>query len=97
MKLDRKLRFYSITNEIKWAILWFNIARVAYGSGDVACGSRARARGDAAYRKARRLLETTDNTDDEQLRSIKADLETLGMAVGSLREPSRNLKRLFSI
>jgi hypothetical protein len=80
MKLDRKLCFYSITNEIKWALLWVNIARVAYASGDAACGSHAQGRGDAAYRKARRLLDQTD-TEDEQLRSIKADLETLRMAL----------------
>jgi hypothetical protein len=82
MKLDGKLRLYSITNEIKWAFLWVNIAHVAQVNGDEDCGTHAQERGNAAYRKATQLLDQAD-TDDEQLRAIKSDLETLRIALGS--------------
>ena len=76
MNLSTKLMSYSISNQLKWALLWIRIGRFAYRMGDPTSAYYAHRKGKAAYRDARRILRQSA-LKGGRLKSLVTDLETV--------------------
>src|SRR5947208_7020 len=71
-----------VSNELKFARLFMNVARASYGSGNIEAGKVALARARAAYSGA---IRVADELPENKRQSISDDLKQLE---GALAVPS---------
>ena len=72
-----------VTHEISLGLLVVPVARAAYNRGDFDLADAVRARGEAAYFRANRLLYQVSNDENQQLRG---DLERLQRALDQIKQ-----------
>lgn len=82
MSLTSDLELLSAASEIRLGFLFVSVAELAFKLGDIERADHTRAKGQAVYFRASRLLTHSADGDQKQ---VLADLERLKAALGWLK------------
>jgi hypothetical protein len=82
MSLTSDLELLSVASEIRLGFLFVSVAEMAYKVRDFDGADHTRAKGEAVYFRANRLLTQIADGDRKQ---VLADLERLNIALGCLK------------